>query len=88
MAERKTDEKLLVRIRGYHLFACEAHLHASCHKKYLREPGLEGGEDTEDKLKYRELEKAHDQAFGEVCESVSQEIITKQKVINNNVNLN
>ena len=35
-AESKHDEKLLVRIRCFYLFASEAHFHASCRKGMLK----------------------------------------------------
>ena len=36
-AKRKKDEKLLNRIRGFHLFACEAKYHKSCRTQYFLE---------------------------------------------------
>ena len=38
MAEMKQDEKLLTRIRGHDLFACEANFHKSCRSKYMQKP--------------------------------------------------
>ena len=37
-AKSKNDEKLLLRIRGYDLFASEAHFHPKCRKKYVQDP--------------------------------------------------
>lgn len=36
--EKRKDEKLLWRIRGCDLFACEARYHPSCRKKYTIKP--------------------------------------------------
>ena len=38
LAEKRNDEKLLRRIRGYDLFASEAKFHQSCRVKYCQEP--------------------------------------------------
>lgn len=38
MAEEKQDEKLLRRIRGQDLFACEAKWHRSCRVAYMQDP--------------------------------------------------
>lgn len=37
MAEKKQDEKLLTRIRGYDLFACEAKFHKNFRMKYMQD---------------------------------------------------
>lgn len=38
VAEIKRDEKLLTRIRGHDLFACEAKFHESCRMGYVQDP--------------------------------------------------
>ena len=81
-AENKKDEKLLVRIRGYDLFASEAHFHATCRKKYIQDPQYWRSQDTEAKLQQEEKEAAHETAFSEVCEVVSKEVVSNQAVFN------
>ena len=41
---------LLVRIRGYNLFASEAHFHAKFRKKYIQDPQYWRSQDTEAKV--------------------------------------
>lgn len=38
VAKKKQDEKLLTRIRGHDLFACEAKFHESCRMGYVQDP--------------------------------------------------
>ena len=80
-AESKNDEKLLLRIRGYDLFASEAHFHPKCRKKYVQDPHYWRSQDTEAKLHQEEKESAHEKAFLKVCEVVSKEVIINQTVI-------
>lgn len=80
-AEKKKDEKLLVRIRGYDLFAAEAHFHSSCKKKYLQDPDYWRSTDSEAKLHQEELEEAHERAFRQVCDRVSIEVIDNNGVL-------
>ena len=80
-AESKNDEKLLLRIRGYDLFASEAHFHPKCRKKYVQDPQYWRSQDTEAKLHHEEKEAAHETAFLKVCEVVSKEVISNQTVI-------
>ena len=37
-AEMLGDDKLLTRIRGHDLFACEAKYHKSCRTRYMQNP--------------------------------------------------
>ena len=77
-AESKNDEKLLLRIRGYDLFASEAHFHPKCRKKYVQDPQYWRSQDTEAKLHQEEKEAAHETVFFffffffKVCEVVSK----------------
>ena len=80
-AESKNDEKLLLRIRGYDLFASEAHFHPKCRKKYVQDPQYWRSQDTEAKLHQEEKEAAHETAFLKVCEVVSKEVMSNQTVI-------
>ena len=63
MCQRKNDEKMLLRIKGYGLFASEAHFHPRCRKKYLQYPHYWRSQDTEAKRHQEEKETAHDTAF-------------------------
>ena len=80
-AESKNDEKLLVRIRGYDLFASEAHFHAKCRNKYIQDPKYWRSQDTEAKLHQEEKEAVHAIAFSKVCEVVSKEVLKNQMVV-------
>lgn len=80
-AESKNDEKLLVRIRGYDLFASEAHFHAKCRRKYIQDPQYWRSQDTEAKLHQEEKEAVHAVAFTKVCEFVSKEVLNNQTVV-------
>lgn len=55
-AEKKCDEKLLTRIRGYDLFACEANYHQSCRTQYIQDPSKWRSTNEEDKKKQKALE--------------------------------
>ena len=52
-AERKHDEKLLIRIRGKCLFSVEAHYHPSCRRQYTRMTGL--GRSQDDQQRKRQM---------------------------------
>jgi hypothetical protein len=80
-ATNQKDEKLLIRIRGYDLFAAGAHFHPSCRKKYLQDPSHWRSTNTVATLHQRELEMAHEFAFGKLCESISVEVISQQKIV-------
>ncbi|KAL5007478.1 hypothetical protein ScPMuIL_016284 [Solemya velum] len=80
-AEKTKDEKLLVRIRGYDLFAAEAHFHSSCRKKYLQDPDYWRSTDMGAKLHQEELEEAHERAFRQVCDKVSKDVVGNNDVL-------
>ena len=77
-ADAKSDENLMTRIRGYDLFACGALFHLSCQKVYMRNPMWEIGEE---RIMQANLEKAHADAFGKVCEVIRENIIEKNQVM-------
>ena len=80
-AERKKDEKLLNRIRGFDLFACEAKYHKSCRTQYLLK--FEKWRSRSDKLAMlqNKLEEAHIKACKHVCEILEDEAIDRKKVV-------
>ena len=80
-AESKNGERLLLRIRGYDLFASEAHFHPKCSKKYVQDPQYWRSQDTEAKLHQEKKEAAHETAFLKVSEVVSKEVKSNQTVI-------
>ncbi|MCG7882443.1 MAG: hypothetical protein JAY96_12745 [Candidatus Thiodiazotropha endolucinida] len=80
-AENRNDEKLLLRIRGFDLFASEAHFHNSCRKKYIQDPQYWRSSDSEAILNQEALEEAHEKAFRKVCDRVTQEVVEDRKVI-------
>ena len=63
MAEKKQDEKLLTRIRGHDLFACEAKFHKNCRINYMQIPAKLRSSDEATRQQRHELEKVHRQAF-------------------------
>ena len=81
VAEQKKDEKLLKGIRGFDLFACEAHYHPKCHKQCLRNPEHWRSGDQEAKTEQDELQKSHNIAFAKVCEVIDKEIIQGQLIM-------
>ena len=80
-AERKSDEKLLKRIRGFDLFACEAKYHKSCRTQYVQKPEKWRSKSDESKMLQNKLEETHDKAFSHVCEILENEVIKRKKVI-------
>ena len=61
-AEQRQDEKLLTRIRGQDLFACEAKFHRSCLRSYLQNPDHWRSTNVDNIKSQLELEKAHMEA--------------------------
>ena len=80
-AERKSDEKLLKRIRGLDLFTCEAKYHKSCRTQYVQKPEKWRSKSDESKMLQNKLEETHDKAFSHVCEILENEVIKRKKVI-------
>ena len=80
VAERKKDEKLLRRIRGQDLFACEAKYHRSCRSAYIQDPSKWRSLNEVEKESQEAMEKAHNIAFNTVCKVVDEEVL-EQKYI-------
>ena len=59
MAEKKTDDKLLTRIRGHDLFACEAKYHKNCRMQYMQKAEKWQSTNQEAKIYQINLEAAH-----------------------------
>ena len=55
-AESKSDEKLLKRIHGFDLFACEAKYHKSCRTQYVQKPEKWHSKSDESKMLQNKLE--------------------------------
>lgn len=81
MAEAKQDEKLLTRIRGYDLFACEAKYHRKCHIDYMQKPEKWLSESSEAIEENAEMQAAHSQAFNCVCGQVEKDILRGNKIL-------
>ena len=58
-AERKKNKKLLNRIRGFDLFACEAKYHKSCRTQYLQQPEKWRNKSDELVMLQNKVEEAH-----------------------------
>jgi len=81
-AELRNDEKLLTRIRGKDLFACEAKYHRSCRKSYhTQDPKSWRSDSDEQRKTQRALEDAHSFAFGKVCELIDKELLINKRMI-------
>ena len=81
VAELKQDERLLLRIRGYDLFASEAHFHPSCRRKYIVEPQSWKSDNTQAVMYQKRLEQTHEDAFDKVCSRVHNEILEEERVL-------
>ena len=78
-AERKKDEKLLSRICGFDLFACEAKYHIL---QYLQKPEKWRNKSDELVMLQNKLEQAHIEAFRHICEIIDEhEVIDRKKVV-------
>ena len=73
MAEKKKDEKLLKRIRGADLFACEAKFRKNCSNNYMQKPQKWQSIDEQACNKQSNLMEAHNKAFQEVCQEVQKD---------------
>ena len=81
IAEKREDEVLLTRIRGFDSFACEAHYHRSCQKDYTRDPTKWRSTNEQEKTKQEGLQEAHRQAFSAVCQQIDQEILKEKDIL-------
>ena len=81
-AEEKRDEKLLQRIRGQDLFACEARFHPRCCDKYMSNSWRkrwQKGDDTAKKCQNK-IEESHKAVFAQVCQVVDNEILASAQM--------
>ena len=81
LAEKKQDEKLLTRIRGQDLFACEAKYHQSCRTKYLQDPTKWRSVNEKDRYRQEDMEKAHIKAFNDVCKVIDKEVLQDKTIV-------
>ena len=81
IAEENNDENLLLRIRGYDLFACEARYHPSCRRKYTMKPEYWRSQDNQSVAAQTALEDAHKSALHHVVAYVKEHVIEANKVI-------
>ena len=75
-AERKHDEKLLIRIRGKCLFSVEVHYHPSCRRQYTRMTGLGRSQDDQQRRRQMEMEQAHSKSFDKLCNLITESFAT------------
>jgi hypothetical protein len=80
LAEQRQDEHLLLRIRGYDLFSCEAKYHPKCRKHYTMDPQYWRSRDAQNVATQSPLEAAHDMAFRHIAEYVDQTVVIGGKV--------
>ena len=80
-AEKKGDEILLRRIRGYDLVACGAQYHNSCQKEYMVNPDNWRSMNEESTEDQKSLEQSHEKAFMEVCKIISDKVIGESLVM-------
>ena len=78
--ERK-GEKLLSRIPGFHLFACEAKYHKNYRRQCLQKPEKGRSKSDESAILQNKLEEAHIEAFRQVCEVLEDEVTDRKKVV-------
>ena len=81
-ADQRGDTKLLTRIRGKDLFACEAKYHRSCRKAYhVQDPQTWQSKNVERIESQKALEEAHSFAFNKICEAINDEVLTKNRMM-------
>ena len=81
MAEIKKDDKLLMRISGFDLFACEAKFHRKCINDYMQDPEKWRSQDENARQEQISLSEAHQKAFADVCQVVQAEVFQCHKVV-------
>ena len=79
-AEKKEDEKLLLRIRDEDLHASGARFHKTCRKDYIQKPEYWRSKCQEDKEEQDSMEQAHSRALKETCEFIRYNIIEKKTI--------
>ena len=81
-ADLRNDDRLLTRIRGKDLFACEAMYHRSCRKLYhVQDPKSWRSDNDGQRNRQLALEVAHRFAFNKVCEFVEQEVLISKRML-------
>ena len=81
-AELQGDEKLLTRVRGKDLFACEAMYHRTFRKSfYIQDPKSWRSDSDELRNAQNALETAHKFAFGKCCEFVEDDVVLQKKMV-------
>ena len=73
------DEKLLRRIRGQDLFACEAQFHKSCRAKYVQDSNRRST-NTQECESQGDLQKAHYDTYNAITGIVDKEIFLEGKI--------
>ena len=81
MAETKQDEKLLTRVRGFDLFACEAKFHKNCRISYMQNSEKWRTTDTKARQQQLSLEEAHKRAFEVICDVIEKEVLADHNVV-------
>ena len=79
IAEENNDENLLLRIRGYDLFACEARYHPSCRRKYTMKPKYWRSQHNQSVAAQTALEDAHKSALHHVVAYGKEHVIEQIK---------
>ena len=73
--EDKGDEKLLMRIRGYDLYACKAKFHSICRTAHMSKAKKGRSLNDVDVAKQNSLEKAHQETFKVIIDTITKKII-------------
>ena len=81
VAEVNQCERLLVRIRGYNLFSCEAHYHPRCRREFTHDPNHWRSADESNKLEQYNMEMSHTEAYKQVCQLVDAKLIETKGII-------
>ena len=81
LAEQKGDCDLLGRISGFDLFACEAKYHPPCRRNYVNCLAISLCLNNENVLQQAALEKAHRDAFANVCSVINENVVLAQRVV-------
>ena len=80
-AQEKNDEKLLCRIRGYDLAACQAKYHRRCRSIHCQKPEKWRSKENESKTDQNDLENAHALAFECVIKHINKSILDERKLL-------
>ena len=80
LVEKRKDEDMARRIRGYDLFACEAQYHRSCRMNY-NDRAKWRSKNEENKQIAIDRALAHDICFQKICTVIDKEIVHEQNVV-------